>query len=253
MQISLHQKNVLVTGASRGIGLGIAKKMLEAGAKVLLHHNRPSENITALQNLYPEQAFSVSANLSQVSAVEQLFEAAIAQLGGVDVLVNNAGIAIESPIEAPERNWLEDWQQTMQVNLTAAALLSRKVILHLTSHKKKGRLIHIASRAAFRGDTLEYIAYAASKGGLVAMSHSLARAYGKQGIASFVVAPGFTQTDMAQDFIEKYGEQHALHDIVLPTLTQPEDIAPMVVLLASGLADHATGTSISINAGSYIR
>ncbi len=253
MQISLHQKNILITGASRGIGFAIAKKMLEAGAKVLLHHNKPSDNITTLQTTYPEQVFSATADLAQVSAVEQLFDEAITKLGSVDVLVNNAGVAVASALDQTERDWLADWEQTLRVNLTAATLLSRRVILHLTAQKKKGRLIHIASRAAFRGDTLEYIAYAASKGGLVAMSHSLARAYGKQGIASFVVAPGFTQTDMAQEFIDKYGEQHALHDIVLPTLTQPDDIAPMVVLLASGLADHATGTSISINAGSYIR
>ena len=91
-----------------------------------------------------------------------------------------------------------------------------------------------------------------AKAGVIHFTKSIARAYGKKNIMAFLVAPGFTRTDMAQDFIDLYGEDHALHDIALQRLTEPEDIAPLIVLLASGLADHATGTSIDINAGSYV-
>ena len=87
---------------------------------------------------------------------------------------------------------------------------------------------------------------------MVSLSHSIARAYGKQGIKSFVVAPGFIRTDMAQDFIETYGENYVLDDIALPQLTEAQDLAPLVTLLASGLADHATASTFSVNAGSYV-
>ena len=110
----------------------------------------------------------------------------------------------------------------------------------------------IASRAAFRGDTPEMLAYAASKAGLVALMRSIARGLGKQGVKAFVVAPGFTRTDMAAAFVEAYGEAHAVSDLALDRMTEPEDIAPLVTLLASGLADHATGGTFDVNAGSYV-
>jgi 3-oxoacyl-[acyl-carrier protein] reductase len=115
-----------------------------------------------------------------------------------------------------------------------------------------GRIINISSRAAFRGDTAEYMAYAASKAGVSALTKSIARAYGKDGIKAFNIAPGFVRTEMAKDFIEQYGEEFATSDIALERLTEPKDIAPMVTFLASGLADHATGCTIDINAASYV-
>ena len=86
-----------------------------------------------------------------------------------------------------------------------------------------------------------------------ALSASIARGFGKQGVKSFVIAPGFTRTEMAEDFIEKYGEAYAMQGIALDRMTEPRDIAPLAVLLASGLADHCTGTSIDVNAASYVR
>jgi NAD(P)-dependent dehydrogenase (short-subunit alcohol dehydrogenase family) len=119
--------------------------------------------------------------------------------------------------------------------------------------QENGRIVMISSRAAFRGDTPDYLAYAASKGALVSLTRSIARHYGKQGVKAFLIAPGFTRTDMANGILAAYGEDFALKDIALRELTLPEDIAPMVTLLCSGLSDHATGTSIDMNAGSYVR
>ena len=138
------------------------------------------------------------------------------------------------------------------MNLRAAAILSREAVVHFAS-RSGGRIIHVASRAAFRGDAMEYLAYAASKGGMVALSRSIARGAGKDGVTSFVVAPGYTRTDMAQPFIDLYGEGVALEGNALGRLTEPDDVAPVVVFLASGLADHATGTTIDVNAASYVR
>jgi NAD(P)-dependent dehydrogenase (short-subunit alcohol dehydrogenase family) len=140
---------------------------------------------------------------------------------------------------------------TFHVNLVPPAART-KVVLPGLRAQPGARIVYTASRAAFRGDTPEYLAYAASKGGMVALAKSVARAWGKDRIASFVVAPGFVRTDMAQDFIDAYGEGIAVDDLALPDLTEPSDLAPLVVLLVSGLADHATGTTIDVNAGSYV-
>jgi NAD(P)-dependent dehydrogenase (short-subunit alcohol dehydrogenase family) len=140
----------------------------------------------------------------------------------------------------------------MAVNLTASGVLAREAVRHFAT-RGGGRIVFIASRAAFRGDTPEYLAYAASKGGMVSLSRSIARGFGKQGVKSFVIAPGFTRTEMAEEFIARYGEAYAMKDIALDRMTEPRDIAPLVVFLASGLADHCTGTSIDVNAASYVR
>ena len=251
MHIDLSGKNILVTGASRGIGKAIASLLDKSGARVIIHFNKNEAEARALAAQMENHPVCMQADLNDVDACIALFSDSISQLGSVDVVVNNAGVAVEAPIDAPVEAWLEAWTTTMQVNVRAVELLSRLAIQHFLT-REGGRIINIASRAAFRGDTPGYMTYAASKAGMVALTKSIARAYGKNGITSFVVAPGFTRTDMAQDFIDRYGEAHAVSDIALSTLTQPEDIAPLVTFLASGLGDHATGTSIDVNAGSYV-
>ena len=139
----------------------------------------------------------------------------------------------------------------MAINLRAVELLCRLGIRHFQEHGG-GRIINVASRAAFRGDIPEYMAYAASKGGVVALTRSIARAFGKDGICAFVIAPGWVRTQMAQDFIDEYGEEAATKDLALDRMTEPADLAPLVVLLASGLADHSTGGTFDVNAGSYV-
>lgn len=250
MKIDLTGKNILVTGASRGIGRGITTGLAQSGATVAIHYN---SNRQAAQTLADEIGATAifQADLSNTAEVTSLFEAVIEQLGRIDVLINNAGIAFSSPIEAATENWLADLQQTLSVNLVASALLCKLAIPHFIKNGG-GQIINISSRAAFRGDTADYMAYAASKGGLVALTRSIARAFGKQNIKAFDIAPGFTKTDMAQDFIDQYGEEYVKSDIALNELTEPKHIAPIVVLLASGLADHLTGTTIDVNAGSYV-
>lgn len=252
MHIDLTGKCILVTGASRGIGAAIAQALDEAGARVAIHYNKNRERAENLAQHLTNNPVCLQADLESPQACSDLFADSLLELGHLDVLINNAGIAIDAPPEAPLKHWLEAWNTTMAVNLRATELLSRLAIQHFIP-RKEGRIINIASRAAFRGDTPGYMTYAASKAGMVALTKSIARAYGKQNITAFVVAPGFTRTDMAQEFIDLYGEDHALHDIALNRLTEPKDITPLVVLLSSGLADHATGTSIDINAASYVR
>lgn len=240
----------MVTGASRGIGRAIAEALMDSGARVVAHYR--SERAGAEALVRGTGSIALAADLSDAGAAAYLVAQTVEVLGGLDLLVNNAGIALESPLDTSTDEWLRAWETTMAVNLTAAGVLSREAILHFSAHGG-GRIVFIASRAAFRGDTPDYLAYAASKGGMVALSRSIARGFGQQGVKSFVVAPGFTRTEMAEDFIAKYGEAYAMKDVALDRMTEPRDIAPLVVFLASGLADHCTGTSIDVNAASYVR
>lgn len=251
MEINLHQQNILVTGASRGIGAAIAETLCKCGARVALHYHHNEEHARNVQKKIGPKAKLYKADLSKAMEVHELFNAVLEDFGQIHAIVNNAGIAISSPIEKDEPAWVDDWLKTMDVNLNAAALLSKKALLHF-KEKGGGRMVHISSRAAHRGDTSDYLAYAASKAGLLALSKSIARAYGKDHIVSFTLSPGFTKTDMAQDFIKQYGEDYAIKDIALSKLTEPADLAPMVAFLLSGMADHATGTNIDMNAGSYV-
>jgi 3-oxoacyl-[acyl-carrier protein] reductase len=252
MYINLSGLNILVTGASRGIGKSIASKLAEAGATIAVHYNKNMRDAENLAHVLGNESKAFQADLSNPDETASLFDRVILEFGSLEVLVNNAGIAKSSPLKTKDDLWLADWNQTMMVNLTATGLLCKKSIEHFLKRQSTGRIINISSRAAFRGDTAEYMAYAASKAGVSALTKSIARAYGKDGIKAFNIAPGFVRTEMAKDFIEQYGEEFATGDIALERLTEPKDIAPMVTFLASGLADHATGCTIDINAASYV-
>lgn len=251
MEISLKGKVVLVTGGSRGIGEGFCRALAKAGAHVALHFNTNEEKANAVISDLETTSKAFRANLEYSEEVILLFEQVKSHFGQIDVLINNAGIAISSDIALGEEQWLNDWDKTFAVNTRATGLLCKKAIEHFREIGG-GRIINISSRAAFRGDTLDYLAYGASKGAIPSLTRSIARYCGKENIKAFNIAPGFVRTDMAQEFMDQYGEGFALNDIALSELTEPKDLAPMVILLASGLADHATGSTIDINAASYV-
>jgi 3-oxoacyl-[acyl-carrier protein] reductase len=251
MKISLANKNIIVTGASRGIGRAIAEQLAECGARIAVHYKGSAEAAESLVTSLGNGSMAFQADMAKPLEVIHFFNEVVQEFEKVDVIINNAAVAISSDLSKDDIGWLDDWINTVDINLNAVGLLCKKAIEHFLLHKE-GRIINITSRAAFRGDTADYFAYAASKGGVVALTRSIARAYGKQGIKAFNIAPGFTRTDMAQDFMDQYGEDYALNDIALNKLTEPKDIAPMVAFLASGLADHATGSTIDINAASYV-
>jgi 3-oxoacyl-[acyl-carrier protein] reductase len=252
MYINLSGLNILVTGASRGIGKAISTKLAEAGATVAVHYNKNVREAENLAHILGNESKAFQADLSQAEEAGKLFERVSLEMGSVEILINNAGIANPVNVLANEDEWIQNWDQTMMVNLTSAAVLCKKAIEHFLDRKAAGRIINISSRAAFRGETGDYMAYAASKAGMVSLTRSIAKSFGKKGIKAFNIAPGFVRTDMAQAFMNQYGEDHAKGDISLERLTEPKDIAPLITFIASGMADHATGATFDVNAGSYM-
>jgi NAD(P)-dependent dehydrogenase (short-subunit alcohol dehydrogenase family) len=249
MRIDLKGKNILVTGASGGIGKAITETLGQAGARVAVHFYNGEEGASKLVKTAGNGAKTFQANLEAPEECEKLFKSVVKEFGSLDVLVNNAGAMIMAGLK--DDDWLEKWDRIMAINLRSAGILTRLAVLHF-KERGGGRIINIASRAAFRGDTPEFLAYAASKGGMVALSRSIARGFGKDGIKSFIIAPGWVRTDATKESIEEYGEENIAGDIALDRLTEPRDIAPLVAFLASGLADHSTGGTFDVNAGSYV-
>jgi 3-oxoacyl-[acyl-carrier protein] reductase len=252
MEIDLKGTHALVTGGSSGIGEGIVRLLAGSGAAVALHYNTGADRAAEIAGELGSSVRCFEADLSDPMNAAGLFDEVIEAFGAVDVLVNNAGLGISAPQEIALAEWIDIWKRTLAVNLTSAGVLCYKAINHFKT-RSGGRIIHVASRAAFRGETEEYLAYAASKGGMVSLSRSIARSFGKYNITSFVIAPGFVRTKMMDEFLEDHAGIDVMGEIALSELTTAADVAPVVAFIASGMMDHATGCTIDINAGSYMR
>jgi NAD(P)-dependent dehydrogenase (short-subunit alcohol dehydrogenase family) len=169
------------------------------------------------------------------------------------VLVNNAGIYEPAQVDADLDDWLAAWERTLAVNLVSPATLCRAAIQTFRAQEGGGIIVNLASRAAFRGEDPEYWHYAASKAGVVAMTRTIARQFGRQGVTAFAVAPGFVDTPFNRPAVERYGLEFFAQDTGLGEVAHPQDVANVIAFLASGLARHATGTTIDVNGASYVR
>jgi len=238
---------ILVTGTSRGIGEAIAVQLRQRGARVVGHSSRTHDG------------HMVAADFLEPAAPQMLWEEALSRGdGNVDVLVNNAGLFEANPIDTGDISWLDTWEDTLRINLTAAALLSRFAIRHWRERGRGGRIVHIASRAGHRGDSPDHWHYAASKAAMLGMHKTIARAYAKENILSFAVAPGFTDTGLtddmgAGDYVESRGGASLLADIPLGRVATPEEIANIAVFCALDAPASMTGAVIDANGASYVR
>lgn len=237
---------ILVTGTSRGIGRSIAEQLLENGFLVIgtsRSTNSPFSNQQNYRHIKCDLALE-----GDLEGIKEVFK----ETRVPEVLINNAGMFEEAQFNISDEDWLANWDKTLQVNLRSAALISKWALNAWTKAGIAGRLINISSRAGYRGDTGEYASYAASKGGMVAFTKSIARSFGKHGITAYTIAPGFVDTDMAQGSIEVYGADYLTKDLALNTIAPPEQIANIVTLLAEGKLTHATGQTFHVNSGSYL-
>jgi 3-oxoacyl-[acyl-carrier protein] reductase len=250
MQIDLRDKKIIVTGASSGIGFEIARALIDAGATVAIHYNTHQKGAEKLLKEGNDSRI-FKADLSNENQTKLFFEAVLSAYLKIDMIVNNVGIFENHSIDSNPDEWMSIWHKTMNTNLHSVGLLTYLGLQHFKANKA-GRMVYIASRAAFRGETEEHLAYAASKGAIVSLGRTVARSFGQYNIKSFILAPGFTKTPMAEDYIQTNGEESILKDAAIKELTLPEHISPIVVLIAAGLMDHATGSTIDFNAGSYI-
>jgi len=250
--MDLNNQHILVTGASKGIGFAIADYLLKEGANVVVHYHTGKEAADSLVSTYGnKRAKALRADLEKPEEVTTLFKNTLKFLGQLHSVVLNAGVFLPHTTNQSTPDWFATWKRTLAINLDSVGLMTKLTIDHF-KEAGGGRFVYIGSRAAFRGETEEYLGYAASKGGLTSLARSVARSFGKQNIKALVIAPGFTKTAMAEEFIKVHGEAKVLSELSLNQLTTVQDIAPLVGFICTGAMDHATGTTIDVNAGSYI-
>lgn len=233
--------NILITGASRGIGAAAYALLRQRGHRVVGHSTRGTDDL-------------VAGDLADPAQPRNIWDTALAELEGqIDVLVNNAGIYEGVADNATDEEWHAAWARTLAINLQAAADLSKLAVSHFLDLGIPGRIINIASRAAFRGDSPQHWHYAASKAALVGMTKTIARGYAGDGILCFGVAPGFTVSDMTADYLQGRGGAQILADIPLGRVASTDEVAEVIRWLATEAPASSTGSIIDVNGASYVR
>jgi len=242
---------VLVTGASRGIGRAVAAAFAAAGDRVAVHHRDSPDLAAGLLARLPGTGHTVvQADLAVPDAVRAMVDAAAGALGGLDVLVNNAGVFLSHPILTTSyEDWQRDWRRSLETNLLGAANVTWCAVRHM---RAGGRIVNVSSRGAFRGEP-DSPAYGASKAGLNALGQSLAVALAPRGIAVATVAPGFVATDMTNEHLKPPRGDAIRAQSPFDRVARAEEIAEAVRWLASPGAEWASGTIVDLNGASYLR
>ena len=248
--ISFQNKNVLITGGSRGIGKACVELFLQAGANVAFTFQsakNEAEEVIADYN-GSSKLKNYNVNLADAVEIEKVIELILSDFGNIDILVNNAGIWKEAAID---KMTIDEWNEMMNINLTSTYLITKLLVPGMKKNKF-GRIINVASTAGQRGEAF-HSHYAASKGGMISLTKSLASELGQHNITVNCIAPGWVITDMTTDSLaDPVTYQKVIGDIPLNKVAKPEEIAGPILFLASHLASHITGEILNVNGGSVL-
>ncbi len=242
---SLAGRTVLITGSSRGIGAATARVAHREGATVIVHYANSAGPAEALAAELGDRVHLVRGDLTHPAQTRAVWNAAVAAAGHVDVLVNNAGAWLPSPLGD---GWDAGWRANLALNLQAPADLCRYAIEHFRT-RGGGIIVNLASRSSHRGDDADHLAYGAAKGGLLALTKGIARGFAGENILAYAVAPSWVATDLAADGIDA----EAAAALPLGEPIPPAEVAETIVFLASGRARHATGATVDITGADYVR
>ena len=232
--------NILVTGASRGIGAATFELLKSRGHNVVGHSTKGGSGL-------------IAGDLTDPKAPRQIWMEALERLGGrVDALVNNAGVYEAVDAAASDDEWQTQWARTLTINLQAPADLSRLAVAHFRENGG-GRIVNVASRAGWRGDSAQHWHYAASKSAIIGITKTIARAYAADGILAFAVAPGFTVSEMTEEYLQGRGGAAIVADIPLGRVASTAEVAEVIRWLATEAPASSTGSTIDVNGASYVR
>jgi Dehydrogenases with different specificities (related to short-chain alcohol dehydrogenases) len=252
MDLKLKGKNAIITGGSRGVGRAIALGLAAEGVNVVVTARKKSKELSEVVEEAKSlgvNAYPLGVSMNNADDVGKMMKAAEALLGDLDILINNAGIWLTGWIQDIP---LSDWEETMDVNLTAPFLTSQYFAKINLKKKRPGRIININSQAAFNGSTTGHAHYAASKAGMVALTISMARELSSKGITVNGIALGIVNTDMIRDNLEANPGYYESR-IPIGRVAQPEDVANIAVFMVSEPASYLTGTTIDATGGMLMR
>jgi NAD(P)-dependent dehydrogenase (short-subunit alcohol dehydrogenase family) len=254
MSEDLTGRVVLLTGSSGGIGSVTAELMLERGAHVVAHYGHNRQGAEAACARAPERALLVQADLEQPEQSRELWRAALAWRGQIDVVVANAAVAVNLPFDSDDAAWDVGWERTLNTNVIAPANLIRAALPHFIE-RRSGVLISISSWAAQRGSALpQHTAYAASKAAIHNLTQSIARNHAADGVLAYVVAPGIVGTPMAEISAVARGGIDVVNAMLpLGEMVPPAEAAGLIAQLATGTMRHLTGATIDLNGAANIR
>ena len=253
MDLALSGKVALVTGGSRGLGEAVCRELAAEGARVIVNYRRQREQAERVASTITEggrgEARAMPADVARGEDVAWLFDAVEAVWGRVDILVNSAGIWPTALVKDLSE---EAWDQTLAVNLKGVFLTCREAVRRWLAAGRGGRIVNVASPAAFLGATTGHADYAAAKGGVVSFTVSLAREVARHGIYVNAVAPGMMETDMAREALVA-NRDYYLSRIPLGRIGDPREVARMIVFLASERASYTTGATLDVSGGMLMR
>jgi NAD(P)-dependent dehydrogenase (short-subunit alcohol dehydrogenase family) len=251
----LSGRTVLLTGASKGIGAESARVLGEAGAHLVAHYNSDERGVReATSGIPDDRKLLLRADLSDPAAARELWQRAVRWRDGIDVLVNNAAMLVESPLDGSDDDWDDVWASTYATNVLGPMSLTRAATRHFRD-RRAGVLITMSSWAAQRGSGNPHlVAYSASKAALKAATQTIARAHAAEGVLAYVVAPGVVRTQMSVVAAAGSGGEAAVSaSLAMGEWVPPREIAELIAFLATGRQTHLTGATFDVNGASYIR